>query len=457
MKSIGSPSLGASTILSNILQHKGLDPFRSIIPPREFATVARMTDCLPQRKRALTPQVVAWLMMLVALHTTSMTQGLYQAWSWVSHLVPKRRNQCVSEEAFTQARNALPLRFWGILFERLGCRFHKHFDAATRWKGLRVLAGDGSLIDLPNSPQLSKFFGHPKGAKGPGRQPQGRLVALCSVFTGFCVAFKFAPLRFTEHVLLRRLLKFFKPHDLVLLDRGFFSYDLIQSITARSAHYLQRLSDQMARFAETVKRLGPNDWMVRFKPTTAIRWKHPTLPEELRARLIRYQMPGFRPSYLLTSLTDLGEFTRNELVNLYHRRWQIETIYREWKHTLDIQNLRSKSPLGISKEIHAHLIMSNLVRWMMSEAGAQSIAPVELSFTTAISHIKSAVSSMVWLPSTRRIGSYRQLLLDIRGAPIRQRSGRSYPRLHDGKVKNMGKGKHRLPARISPHKLRKIA
>ncbi|HEX2970914.1 MAG TPA: hypothetical protein VHP11_01200 [Tepidisphaeraceae bacterium] len=58
---------------------------------------------------------------------------------------------------------------------------------------------------------------------GAGRQPQGRLVAFCSVFTGFCTAFKFVPLRFSEHTVLRHLISQLKINDLLLLDRGFFS------------------------------------------------------------------------------------------------------------------------------------------------------------------------------------------------------------------------------------------
>lgn len=229
------------------------------------------------------------------------------------------------------------------------------------------------------------------------------------------------------------------------------------AITSQSAHYLQRLSDQMATFGQRVKKIGQDDGLVRFRPSPASRRNHPGLPEELTARLIRYQMPGFRPSYLLTSLTNPRTFTREGLVHLYHRRWRIETIYREWKHTLNIQNLRSQTPLGILKEIHAHLMMSNLVRWIMAQTSAETTTPVELSFTTAVSHIKTAVATMAGLSPYRLVRFYRQLLADIGGATIRQRPGRSYPRLRDGTIKNMGKGKYKLPARLRPHKLRRIA
>lgn len=229
------------------------------------------------------------------------------------------------------------------------------------------------------------------------------------------------------------------------------------AIVARSAHYLLRLSDQMAGFAKTVKKLGRDDRLVRFYPSAASRRHHPNLPQELTARLLRYQRPGFRPTYLLTSLTNPQLFTRDELVDLYHRRWRIETIYREWKHTLNIQNLRSQTPLGVCKEIYAHLLMSNLVRWIMTQAAAGTTTPVELSFTTAISHIKTAVSLMAYLPPRRLRRACCQLFENIRNALIRQRPGRSYPRLRDSTIKNMGRGKYKLPARIKPRKLKKIA
>ena len=127
----------------------------------------------------------------------------------------------------------------------------------------------------------------------------------------------------------------------------------------------------------------------------------------------------------------------------------METFYREWKHTLDIQNLRSHTPRGILKEVHAHLLLSNLVRWIMTEACEQTPhKPVELSFLTALSHIKGTLWRMLHLPPKALADAYEQLLTLIRAARIRQRPGRSYPRHRDGRIKNMGYGKYRLPARL---------
>ncbi len=220
MSSIGSRGPRAS----HILQHFGLAPFRRILSSEAFTVVARENGCAPQRKRPLIPEVVAWLMMYVGLTTQSMTQGITRGWGLVQAICPGLKETCVTEEAFSQARKQLTHGFWRTLFNRLCRQYEEKFAPRMLWKNkFRVLAVDGSEVDLPNVPDLVGFFGRPKNGKGGSKTPQGRLVAMCSVFTGFCLAFKFVSLRFTEHAALRHLIRRLRRDDLALMDRGFFS------------------------------------------------------------------------------------------------------------------------------------------------------------------------------------------------------------------------------------------
>jgi hypothetical protein len=219
MVKIGSPRRCASTIL----QKFGLAPFRAILPPEVFVAAAREAGCAPKRQRPLIPEVVAWLMMYVGLQTASMTQGLAQAWGLVRAVCPWLHQGCVTEEAFCQARKQLTIGYWRNLWEHLAGRFEAAFASSLLWKNtFRLLAIDGVDVDLPNAPAVARFFGKPRNGKGEGRQPQAKLVALCSVFTGFCFAFKFIAKPFTEHHALRHLIRRLRRNDLVLMDRGFF-------------------------------------------------------------------------------------------------------------------------------------------------------------------------------------------------------------------------------------------
>jgi len=209
-----------------------------------------------------------------------------------------------------------------------------------------------------------------------------------------------------------------------------------------------RLPVTMVRRAQVAQSLGCDDQLVAFIPCKATRQKDPSLPDQITARLIQYQIPGFRPSWLLTSLLDPLVCSREELIDLYHRRWQLETIYREWKHALDIQNLRSHTPAGIFKEAFAQLVLSNLVRWVMSEAvQGTTLHPVDLSYVTALTAVKNSLLPMIRSRPRRMEEMYRALLATIRAAPIRKRPRRSYPRPYD-QPQDKGNGTISVPARL---------
>lgn len=433
----------------SVVRRFGLAPFRHLLTPSDFELTAQACGCAPRRRRPLIPEVVAWLMMYVAMTRTSMTQGLQSAWGVMRALCPGLRQAPITEEAFAKARNQLPRRFWIALWDLMQGRYRSTFDSRLRWKDLVVLGGDGTVVDLPNRPALVLRFGRPKNGKAERPQPQGRIVALCSVFTGWCHGFVFTPLRITEHQAIQHLAKTLDRGILLLLDRGFFSYVTLVLLRQRHTHFLIRLSDQAAGFARRLLKFGPDDELVEFRPSAALRRRNPQLPERLIYRRIRYQRPGFRASWLLTSLTNPKRFSREELIDLYHRRWTIETVFREWKHTLDIQNLRSHTPAGLSKEVHAQILLHNLVRWLMTEAaqGTQR-TPLQFSFRAALTAVNNAILVIrrSRLHDLHRL--HEELLQDIRQSPIRIRPGRSYPRKGDGCIRNRGNGKHQLPAKL---------
>ncbi len=220
-----------------LFQRFGLAPFQSILPSDVFTDAAENADCSPRRNRPLIPEVVAWLMMYVGLQTTSMTQGLTQAWGMVRAACPRLVATSVSEEAFCQARQQLTLGFWRNLWRTLATRFEGRFSSSLLWKNtFRLLAVDGSDVDLPIAPKVAQFFGRPRNQRGQRHQPQAKLVSLCSVLTGFCFDFKLVGKRFTEHHALRHFIRRLRRNDLVLMDRGFFSLcrDLANPPTRRT-------------------------------------------------------------------------------------------------------------------------------------------------------------------------------------------------------------------------------
>ena len=103
-----------------ILRSCGLTPFREVLTRDSFRQ-ARDAPVTP--KTILIPEVVFWLMATVAMGEGSMTAGIVSFWASIRASFPHLRVTPITEEAFTMARKALPLRFFLRLFSGLVERF----------------------------------------------------------------------------------------------------------------------------------------------------------------------------------------------------------------------------------------------------------------------------------------------------------------------------------------------
>jgi hypothetical protein len=133
------------------------------------------------------------------------------------------------------------------------------------------------------------------------------------------------------------------------------------------------------------------------------------------ARAIAYQRKGFRPSTLLTSLLDAARYPADELVALYHERWEIELGYDELKtHLLDRQEaIRSRTPEGVRQEIWGIALAYNLVRVERERAADEAgVPPNRISFVNALALIRNAWVS--WSTFPLAPGRIPEAFLDLR-------------------------------------------
>ena len=136
---------------------------------------------------------------------------------------------------------------------------------------------------------------------------------------------------------------------------------------------------------------------------------------------------------LITSLTDPEFATKLEIAELYTKRWRIEVIYRELKHTLNINNIRSQSAVQVHKEITAQMIANNLVRYAMQEAackygGEDKKLAVLYSFKGAYYVMKKIAQIAQGKKLADVKALYEMLLQDIVTHKVVIRPGRHYPR-----------------------------
>ena len=433
---IGQTRANATTILRT----HGLTPLRGILSPDCFGRAFPVSS---PPHAVLVPEVVFWLMAMAAMGDGSMTGAVWSFWSSLRAVLPNLPLKPITEEAFCTARGLLPLRFFLRLYADVVERFSQQFDKALRWQGRRLMAIDGSDVELPRHPALGRIYPPATNQHGSRGCPQARLVGLVGLWSGLCHAFRWTSLAVGEQSSARQLLRYLLPLDLLLCDRNFPDLATFAGTLARGADFLFHLpSNRFLKKARTPTPSGRADeWYILLSLPQELIRQFPMLGQVLKVRVLQYQLPGFRPSWLITSLLDVTQFPYEELVALYHERWRHETFHREWKHTLHLSNLRSHSATGLLKEVLVQLTINNVVRWLMAEAALPQQRPVDLKFLQTKRLALAAVASMTAAPVGLLPDLYRQLLAAIRKERILVRPGRAYPRRWDTRGRPKGHGK----------------
>src|SRR5437763_16979618 len=98
--------------------------------------------------------------------------------------------------------------------------------------GLRLMAIDSTLEDVPDTPANAAFFGRLNEKATASPYPQARCLYLAEVGTHALVDALFAPCRVSEHRLFKGLLRQLSAGMLVLLDRGLFSCANVAAVQA---------------------------------------------------------------------------------------------------------------------------------------------------------------------------------------------------------------------------------
>lgn len=365
----------------------------------------------------------------------------------------------VSEAAFATARQRMPMSFWFELLVLLGQQFEEQHPSLHGFRDFRILAMDGTRIDLPESRQLCNHFGTAKNAFGQ-QQPQARMVMLQFPFTRMPYRYELAPVSCGEITLATRLCTHLRRRDLVLLDAGFWSYGLLWAIQNQKAFFALRLKKDVK--LTTVKQLGKSEQLVRWTPKDSRgKWRKAGLPKSIDLRVIKYHVPGFQPQAIVTNVlsqraisyqdwtrlsTSCQDAHRKLSVGLYHRRWEIETSYHEMKVDQGMEGqLRSRVPESIAYEIAGHVVLYLLLRWLMVEAAVKhGLDPLRLSYLEAFRELESMRAALLTSdPQWVRDVLLPRLLDRIAEHRVPERPGRHYPRRKKSKQDNSNKNSHK--------------
>jgi hypothetical protein len=396
------------------------------------------------RKRKLPAEQVVWLVIGMALYRNRSIPSVVNGLNLVLPELDGRPGQ-VAKSAIPPARDRVgeePLR---ELFQTTAQQWALESAERYRWRGLRVLGSDGSVLRVPDTAENRKAFHLPGSSRGTAAYPQVRVAALMVLRSHLLLDFDFADCRTGEGPLSWPLIQRVPDESVTIMDRNFIDYGELHALHdgGVNRHWLVRGKKNLKW--RVVKRLGRGDDLVEIQLPAMACKEHPEWPDTFFARAIRYRRKGFRSQTLLTSLLHPETYPAAEIVGLYHERWELELGYDEIKtHTLEsAEAIRSETPERVRQEVWGMAIAYNLVRREMEAMAKElDLPPRRISFRGSLILIRdlfiwASVSSPGSLP--RMVAQFRLDLREMILPP--RRSERCYPRHVKIKMSNYARNR----------------
>jgi hypothetical protein len=280
--------------------------------------------------------------------------------------IPLPTKKPVSGAAFCTARRKLPPGLVRTLLHRAVDDFDATFGKDLRWFGRRVFGIDGSKINLRRAEELAAHFGVPSDA----HCPQALVSTLFDLQSKVPHDLVIAPYASSEREQMVLLLDRVKPGDVLVLDRGYPSFEVLCILIDAGIDFLIRLPAKSFTAVDALIASGRKDGEVAIAPPDKSPMKN---RGPLTVRALRVKPPRGDWTILVTSLRKADDFTRSDLADLYRMRWEIEEYYKVVKGDyLGQGQFHSESVVGVEQELQALALFVATTRHLMADAADES-------------------------------------------------------------------------------------
>jgi len=421
------------------------EDLRRNIDPEWIEQAIQATGTATVRHRRLPAVQVIWLVIGMALFRD---RSIHDVVGKLNLALPGLR-ATVAPSSVVESRSRVGAEPLNWLFTRCADEWAHKSARVHEWRGLALYGVDGSTLRVADTDVNRKHFGGTKNHRGESGYPLLRFVALMGVRSHLLASVAFGSYDNGEHSYAKDLWPSVPDHSLTLVDKGFIAAGILIPLAreGQHRHWLTRAKKDLR--STVIEHLGEGDTLVEMTVSSQARKKDPTLPATWRARVVEYQVKGYQPQKLLTSMLDATRYPAKDLAALYHERWELELGFDEIKTELldREETIRSKSPNAVTQEMWGILIAYNLIRREMELiADEAKVPPTRVSFVGAMRMIIDewmwcAIASPGAIP--KHLRNLRESLKALILPP--RRSERRYPRAVKIKMSNYPR-KRRKPS-----------
>lgn len=349
----------------------------------------------------------------------------------------QERTLSENASAYDRARRAIPLQRIAE-FCRLVC--NQLADACGEgFGGKRVYILDGTTISLPPTKDIAEEFTPAKNQHGSSACPIMTLLVAHELDSSCClvpeVGSMYGNKATSELTLMKRLVANNSLQDCIVMgDSGFGVFAAAYHCCKNRQQFVFSLTKQRFRsHLKTAELLeegtGYKTYTLTWKPSQQELSKHSEIPADAVLHVVVHQLE-LEDGKTLEVITDMF-YDAASIGSLYRHRYDCEFDIRDFKVTMDIENMRARSCDTIMKELYGSVIAYNLVlQFRRDAAKLRGLSPRRLSFSDTWLDFrhgllgKNANSLEQWqmLYAKALASACRRVLPDRRGK-------RSYPRV----------------------------
>jgi hypothetical protein len=408
---------------------------KRILPHAKVQAVLQRTGHASRRYLRLPAWFMVWFVVALGLFCRDCYR---QVFKW---LQPFRRKATPGRSTFCEARQRLGVAPLNLLAQEVVELRGTRQTPGAFYHGMRLMALDGFVLDVADTPDNARVFGRPGSHRSPAAFAQVRVLGLCEVGTHVLWRTLTKPCHRSEVTMAAYLLRFLQADMLLLWDRGFLSYELVQQVRQRHAHLLARIKNNLV--FRPLRRLRDGSYRAKLYPSPGHRRRD---EGGIMVRIIEYtlndssRVGSGQKHRLLTTLLDARRHPAQQLIVQYHQRWEEELTIDELKtHQRERPVLRSETPGGVIQEVVGLVLAHYVVRVLMCEAASQNkLSPRRMSFTGALKILRCRLPECPKSPKGQKVW-YANLVSEIAEEVLPERRNRINPRVIKRKMSNWKK------------------
>lgn len=291
--------------------------------------------------------------------------------------------------------------------------------------------------------------------------PSSYQVGLCSLFTSFNITSKSINVQkmykndIGEREMFKENISSFPRNSIVIMDRGYWKKEFVKMFADHSLKFIMRLPihDKTSFFPSKLtsskkvnfkgvacrviqKQMSVSQWNANYNIpefnnlSDEVKRKYTEMREQLEFRINTY----VNSVYILITNIDELEKSNDEIFNLYHRRWEIETLFDAEKNKMSLQINREQTTQSLIDKINFHTFSWNICSYVRAFIENHNNIDLSKDYTVNIGILATKtlyiVDKIFQLSSFSDIKMYIKLLCArMKSNAVKKKRNRHVPRI----------------------------